>query len=246
MPNTGSVYHLHEVDGVARWLLEGQLIGPQGPQGPQGPVGPQGERGPQGVRGPTGLPGSPVDIIGVVTSVDELPDPATISRNSAYLYEHDGVKDLMIIILDEDELEMWYNAGFFSGGTQVFVNGVTVSTYEAPPRLYEHQMVLVAHAEDTQQNIRVEWNALLPTSERIIANGVLDARYTRMFTANAKITKFTSYGNEKLVAGVQYQNETTVAVNIVTAITGTNIATTAIHIKTNNIYVVRYEIIPLT
>ena len=141
---TGNIWHLHEVDGAPRWLLEGNIRGPQGIQGPQGPVGPEGPRGPQGVRGPEGLPGSPVDIIGVVTNIDELPDPAQVSRNSAYLYEHDGVKDLMIIILDENEIEMWYNSGLFSGGTQVTINGVPVTVVNINPRAtkYAHTVTI--------------------------------------------------------------------------------------------------------
>ena len=59
--------------------------GPQGsigPQGPKGDQGPQGEQGPQGPKGDKGDTGVGYEIVGVVDSVDNLPEP---QAQKAYL-----------------------------------------------------------------------------------------------------------------------------------------------------------------
>lgn len=108
---TGMVYRF---DGT-NWIAQGTIVGPrgaQGPEGPQGPRGPQGDTGPRGVQGPVG---ESFQVIGVVSTVGSLPDPDTVSRNAAYIVD-DGVdKDLYIVVLDEDNDPIWYNAGPFLG-----------------------------------------------------------------------------------------------------------------------------------
>lgn len=244
---TGNIWHLHEVDGAPRWLLEGNIRGPQGIQGPEGPVGPIGPQGPQGVRGPTGLPGSPVEIMGVVTDLDELPDPAQISRNSAYLYEHDGVKDLMIIILDENEYEMWYNAGFFSGGTQVFINGVTVSTYEAPKPLYRHIYQGRTYASDANIYMNFAWEVIAPTDQPLIsASGAVASEYKRNFANFLRPQECKSYDSERNVLYTAYRNENEITVVTTRAIQQTGDTVAVLLIKNTGIYLTRSEITPLT
>lgn len=76
--------------------------GPAGPQGPQGPVGPAGADGEPGPKGDSGA----FQIIDVLSSISELPDPETGSRADAYIV----VEDLYIKIGEVGELE-WYDFG---------------------------------------------------------------------------------------------------------------------------------------
>lgn len=131
---TGNIWHLHDVDGVAKWLLEGNIMGPTGAQGPQGLQGLQGEQGPQGIQGPSGPAGPVVDIIGELANVDQLPAPGDVARNAAYLVPISGVKHVFIIIGEDDDLS-WYDAGIFSGGTIVKVSGTPVNEFNADTKL---------------------------------------------------------------------------------------------------------------
>ena len=84
--------------------------GPAGPQGPSGPQGIQGQRGPQG---PKGDPGDPFEIAAKLTSTTQLPDPETVSRNTAYLIpdpNEPNTYDLYVITGDDGSRE-WTNAG---------------------------------------------------------------------------------------------------------------------------------------
>ena len=66
-------------------------IGPAGPQGKTGPIGQTGATGPQGPRG------IGVNILGTLTSTSQLPDPATVGKDSAYIIPADGVNHLWVI-----------------------------------------------------------------------------------------------------------------------------------------------------
>lgn len=133
---TGNIWHLHDVDGVAKWLLEGNIIGPQGPQGIQGERGARGAVGPVGPQGPAGPAGPVVDIIGELANIDQLPDPDSVARNAAYLIPVSGVKHVYIIIENEGTGELsWYDGGIFSGGTIVKVNGSPVNEFNADTKL---------------------------------------------------------------------------------------------------------------
>lgn len=185
---TGNIWHLHEVDGAPRWLLEGNIRGPQGPVGPQGPQGPEGPQGPQGPIGPEGLVGSPVDIVGYIDDLDQLPDADTMPRNSAYLYKHDDITDIVIIINDGFGGVMWYNAGLFSGGTQVTTNGVPVSAWESNTKtVYRHTI----RGGTSTNTWSVEYRAVLylPTNERIIQNSsILTQEYADLLAFTMQIT----------------------------------------------------------
>lgn len=132
---TGNIWHLHDVDGVAKWLLEGNIMGPQGPKGDTGKSGPRGAVGPVGPQGPAGPVGPVVDIQGELANVNQLPDPDTVARNAAYLIPISGVKHVFIIIEDNVGDLTWYDAGIFSGGTLVKVGGSIVNEFNADTKL---------------------------------------------------------------------------------------------------------------
>lgn len=153
-PNAG-----HEED---YWLDIGPIaiIGPEGPQGERGPkgdkgdrgdkgdkgdrgatgpAGPQGERGPQGIRGAQGIPGEngtpgdAVQIIGVLSTVSELPDPASVARNAAYIITDEGTGSYIYFITGTTNLS-WDHVPF-ENATTVIVNGQHVETFNADTKL---------------------------------------------------------------------------------------------------------------
>lgn len=85
-----------------------------GVQGPRGQQGPQGIQGPPGPQGPQGETGQIFDILGELTSTDQLPDPTTVPRNSAYLVLINTVKHLYIIAGESGDLQ-WLDYGVASG-----------------------------------------------------------------------------------------------------------------------------------
>lgn len=133
-PATGNVWHLHDVEGTPTWLLEGNIRGPQGIQGIQGIQGVQGEQGPEGIRGPVGPAGPIVDVMGTIVSVDQLPDPSTVARQSAYLLQNGEAYEVYIIV-GEDGNESWFNAGLFATGTLVMSGGSPIQTFDADTKL---------------------------------------------------------------------------------------------------------------
>lgn len=127
----GSVYHLHDVNGVKTWLYEGNIRGPQGLRGPIGRIGQTGPQGPEGPQGPAGPAGPIVDMVGTAT-LDQLAsiDPESVPRQTGYLVNVGGENHVYIIIGEEGNLS-WYDAGLFGTGTQVLVNGSPVSSFNA-------------------------------------------------------------------------------------------------------------------
>lgn len=101
------------------WSISTNIKGAQGIQGPQGPQGVPGARGPQGAKGDTGIPGSAVNIIDILSSVEDLPNPTTVARDAAYL-----IGDNIYIITGTGTDLVWKNAGIFSGGGSTIVNSV--------------------------------------------------------------------------------------------------------------------------
>ena len=83
--------------------------GAQGIQGSQGPAGATGERGPQGLQGPKGDPGYLYTIIGQEDTAQDLPDPSTVRRDSAFLIGYQEPYDVYVII-GTDNLE-WISLG---------------------------------------------------------------------------------------------------------------------------------------
>lgn len=94
------------------------IQGPQGIQGEQGPRGPQGEQGPQGPQGPQGIQGpagAAFSVIGLVSSVEQLPDPSTVPDNYAYMVGTAAPYDLYVQVVPEGEPQQWLDAGRVEG-----------------------------------------------------------------------------------------------------------------------------------
>ena len=94
--------------------------GPQGPVGPQGltgDTGPVGPQGPQGIQGQKGDTGVLYEVAGALTATSQLPDPATVPTNTAYVVKIDSVSYLYGIILNNGS-PVWYNWGAFTQGAQ--------------------------------------------------------------------------------------------------------------------------------
>ena len=77
-------YDIYRWDS-AGWTLVGNIKGPAGPQGSRGPQGAIGPRGPEGPQGQKGRPGASYAIVGWLSSVDQLPEPASDYEGDGYL-----------------------------------------------------------------------------------------------------------------------------------------------------------------
>lgn len=125
----GQVYRYYDY----AWSPVTNIMGPQGIQGPQGLQGLQGERGAQGPQGKQGPQGDSITILDILSSVDELPSPESVGRNEGYLIGT-GPYDFWIITGSGDTLQ-WTNAGAFSVGSNVTVNGEPVKVFNADTKL---------------------------------------------------------------------------------------------------------------
>lgn len=145
--DTYNVWHLHDVEGVKRWLLEGNIRGPQGPQGPQGSKGNTGPAGPKGPIGPQGRPGSAVSLVGVVANIDQLPDIESEGTyyGDAYLVGTNDNYNLYYLggYPGMESTWQWKDAGPFNAGTAItdYYSGAIIdnlNTHELlipPPRI---------------------------------------------------------------------------------------------------------------
>lgn len=119
---TGDVYQF--VNG--KWQRTGNIRGPQGIQGIQGIQGLVGPVGPVGPQGPKGDQGQFIQIIGTLDNINQLPDPSSVPRYSAYLIPKSGTNHVYLIVGEgttENPLE-WVDAGGFGDGTVVVIGGV--------------------------------------------------------------------------------------------------------------------------
>jgi len=127
---TGNIWHLHSINNSPKWLLEGNIIGPQGVQGERGPTGPAGPKGEKGDKGDRGPIGPIVNILGKVTNLDQLPPPSSIEEGSAFLYEANGETLLYIVAAGQ-----WILASNFAIGSLVYKDGAYVSSFNADTKL---------------------------------------------------------------------------------------------------------------
>lgn len=128
----GNVYKYSD----STWILTGNLRGPQGVQGNQGPQGPRGLQGDPGPKGDTGDVGGFINIYGILTNSDQLPDPETLNnRTIAYLIGTAFPYDLYIQVGDADGPVLWINSGPLNVSTLVFVNGEAQNTWDADTKL---------------------------------------------------------------------------------------------------------------
>lgn len=126
----GDVYSLIIESGSKIWMLQRNIIGPQGIQGIIGPQGLQGVPGPKGETGARGPAGPLVNIIGTLGNIDQLPDPETLQRQSGYIIPIDGVYHVFIIIGETNSLQ-WFDAGLFGAGTIITENGNVLTEWDA-------------------------------------------------------------------------------------------------------------------
>lgn len=131
MNNTnGDVYTLTSTNGTLQWTLSSNIKGPQGLRGPQGERGLQGEQGPIGKTGERGPAGPIVNILGTLSSVDQLPNPSTVSRQAGYIVTVGGVNHVYIIVGSGSNLS-WFDAGQFGVGTLIKDGGTILSEWDA-------------------------------------------------------------------------------------------------------------------
>lgn len=158
--NNGNILKWSDEEGD--WLLVGNIRGPQGVKGANGIQGPVGPQGPQGLQGPAGPAGQFITIKGELTNIDQLPDPTTVGRESAYLIPIADVNHVFLIVGDE-ELS-WVDAGSFGeGGTQVTVGGVYQQNFNADTKMNSDvsqfplggtQGIVAGYNATTQRNVR--------------------------------------------------------------------------------------------
>lgn len=158
--DTGNIFKRND---NGSWTNMGSIMGPQGIQGPRGYQGLQGPQGERGLRGETGAPGSAVVIKGILTDIDELPNPSTVERDSAYIVEISGTKYIYIIVENVDtETQVitlsWTSAGIFGAGSLVVNNYnepipiVNIDDYcQKPTRSAGENISLVAYDSSGRQ-----------------------------------------------------------------------------------------------
>ena len=133
-PNNEYNGMVYVCQGGSSWTSLSSIRGPQGIRGEQGRQGEQGEQGEQGPAGPAGPAGQSITFIGELANIDQLPDPSTVGRESAYLIPIGGVKHVFLIVGTENL--QWVDAGSFGqGGTSVTVNGVFQQNWNADTKL---------------------------------------------------------------------------------------------------------------
>lgn len=129
--SNGDVYRYDEA-----YSKVGNIRGPQGIQGIRGERGEQGLIGPVGPVGPQGPQGESIEFVGTLNNINELPNPSTVARNSAYLITNeDGAYDIYVIV-GNGTLD-WVNVGSFGGssGSEVLINGQVVDQFNADTKV---------------------------------------------------------------------------------------------------------------
>ena len=115
-PTFGAVYRYNG----AVWQYQGNLRGADGAAGAPGAQGP---------AGPI------VDLLGTLTSIDQLPENipefvAEYGRQAAYLVGAEGETKKVYGLVGPDDNLTWDALGLFAAGTQVFVSGQPVESIE--------------------------------------------------------------------------------------------------------------------
>lgn len=139
LANNGQVYQYTN----GNWQPITSIMGPQGVQGIQGIQGPQGPIGPQGAQGERGDVGGFINIVGMLTSAEQLPTPSSLDNLTyAYLVEHTGGTDqandhydLYVQVGENSNVAVWLNAGPFNAATLVTVNGEGQNVWNADTKL---------------------------------------------------------------------------------------------------------------
>lgn len=158
------------------------LVGPQGPQGLRGETGPQGEQGIQGPAGMNGTPGDAVQILGVLSSTSELPDPDTVARNSAYIITDNETGSYIYFITGIDNLS-WDHVPF-ENATTVLVNGQHVEIFDADTKVSKVGGAHRLYGRDANgQEAGLYWS-YNAQSNRIPCWGYVNAEHPAVLTAS--------------------------------------------------------------
>lgn len=141
--STGDIYQFSN----QRWVKMGNIKGIQGPAGPAGADGPIGPAGAPGERGPRGYT-TITRIIGELPEgsvIGDTYDPSIQPENATVLMPVNGEPHAWVIIEG-----LWTDAGPYSGGSSVYVNGEFEQTFDADTKLdkytgtvYSNGVVLV-------------------------------------------------------------------------------------------------------
>lgn len=133
---TGDVYQVLIVNGVKSFSFCLNIKGAVGPRGPQGPKGDTGATGPQGPKGDTGDVGGFINIAGVVSSYEALPDPEVIGDLTvAYLVGTAEPYELYVQVGSNSRVATWLDVGPLNVATMVTVNGSYQNTWDADTKL---------------------------------------------------------------------------------------------------------------
>lgn len=133
---TGNVYQVLLVNGVKTFDYQMNIKGPTGAQGPRGPKGDKGDKGDRGPQGPQGDVGGFINIAGVVSSYEALPDPEVIGDLTvAYLVGTAEPYDLYIQVGSNSRVATWLDVGPLNVATMVTVNGQYQNTWNADTKL---------------------------------------------------------------------------------------------------------------
>lgn len=133
LQSSGNVLRYQKVGPLQySWVQVVNIKGANGLNGLQGPQGATGPQGPQGPKGDTGDVGGFINIYGILTNVNQLPNPDTLNnRTIAYLIGTGYPYDLYIQVGDADGPVTWVNSGPLNVSTLVFVNGEAQNTWNA-------------------------------------------------------------------------------------------------------------------
>lgn len=129
--SNGDVYQIKENAENKLWVYATNIKGPVGATGQTGPRGPQGDKGDKGDKGNPGTTGALCNIIGEITSVDQLPAPTPATRYNGYLQEINGDQHLWVPVGPDNNLR-WMDVGTIGGGggSKIIKNGVVLDEYD--------------------------------------------------------------------------------------------------------------------
>ena len=208
----GNVYTVKDYDGTPAWAATGNIRGPQGAQGPQGQRGATGEQGPEGPQGPKGEGAAIVQIVGTITSVDQLPDVNETLQSNAYLQEVGGAWHLWVIVGQPGTYE-WLDTGAMTAGTLITRDGDPVLNWdidnvlEGPFLEHAYESSTVGDPKPVSGVVcqsYSDWSAIDGgvSTEYIIRQPVVARDSVATLGANTnKLAQFDSYGRIGAIAG---------------------------------------------
>lgn len=130
--NNGDVYQYQD----SNWVLIESIKGPQGIQGVRGLQGERGEQGQQGEQGPRGDVGGLVNIMGILSSTSQLPNPIVVNNlTTAYLIGTNEPYSLYIQVGETPDVAIWTDTGPLNAATLVTSGGVYQNIWDADTKL---------------------------------------------------------------------------------------------------------------